>query len=226
MGSRLILVLAMLAALLPAQEPANKFRITAGDGVVKGTSEYRIGKSAEGVKVTSTTHLDQGGQAIEQSEEQTLSPDWVLIRYRLEESVGGEKHLFEAWHEGTQVEMRVTAGNDSRSRSTLFHPRTQVLDKLLPGHFQVLLDRISGKTQGNEEWLVLIPQELAVVSGKLTPAGEDSGTLDGKKIILSKYNLQLGSMVLTLWAQRDTNLLMRVASSTPKIELTRDGFKE
>lgn len=223
MYSKFTLLLA-LAVLPVAAQDLNKFRISTGDGSVKGTQEYRIEKTAEGYRVISTTHLETPAQPIELKEEQTLTPEWRLIKYRLEGSVASERQLVEASLEDNKVQMHLSAGQDNRTSSTLAHPRMVVLDKLMSSQVQILLNRLGEKSQPVEEWLVLRPHELTAAAGKLTTGATKQEKLNGQPLLVQYYTLESGPVTIDFCASKDAHTLMGVWVREPKIALTREGF--
>lgn len=224
------LLLAILAFfILPfmafsAEEAANMFRIRIGKGIVTGTEEYQLEKVPDGYRLTGKTHLEQAGRSTEMTQEQTLGPDWSLVRYKLEAAVAGQQQTIEAWREGQEIKMQATAGGQSQSKSVELRPHTLVLDNLITSHYQVLLNSFAGKVETNESWWVLVPQRLAAVPGKLADAGEATGTLGGRTLRLRKYTLEVASVLVEFWAEAETHNLMRVLVPLQDVEQVREGF--
>jgi hypothetical protein len=217
-------VVALASTYLLAEEATNKFKIRVGGAGLTGSEEYQIEKTAAGYRLTSKTHLEQAGGAMEMTQEQTLGADWSLERYKLEAMVGGQPQTIEAWRDGQQIQMRVSAGGQTPTQTAPFGPRTLVLDNLVTSHYQILLNRLAGKAEGNEEWSMLVPQRLAAVRGKLAAAQPETATLDGKPRQVRKYTLELGNVLVEFWAEADSNRLMRVFVPAQDVELVREGF--
>lgn len=209
---------------LAAQEPVNKFLIRIRGGAISGTEEYRIEKAEHGFRLTSKTQLKQPSGPTEITQELRLTPDLNLVRYRLKGQSGGQPQTIEAWREGRQIAMRLTEGKQSRSQRSELRPRTLVLDNLLASHYQILLDRLAGKVEGNENWWLVVPQRLAAVQGRLAVGSEEAGTLHGQSVWVRKYTLALVGTRVEFWAETSTNQLMRVIIPEEKVELVREGF--
>jgi hypothetical protein len=207
-----------------AGEATNMFRIRVGKGIITGTEEYQLEKVSDGYRLTSKTHLEQAGHSTDLTQEQTLGPDWGLVRYKLEAAVAGQQQTIEAWRDGQEIKMQAAAGGQSQSKSVEFRPHTLVLDNLITNHYQVLLNSFAGKVEGNESWWLLVPQRLAAVPGKLTDAGEATGTLGGRKLHLRKYTLEVASLLVEIWAEAETHKLMRVLIPLQDVEQVREGF--
>jgi pimeloyl-ACP methyl ester carboxylesterase len=223
---RALLLAALLpgARLLQSQEIVNKFQIRIGSGAATGSEEHTIEKSGSGYRLTSTTRLSQMGQQVEMIQEQILAADWSPERYKLEVGVAGLKQVVEAWKEGDQIQMRGSAGGQSKSQTVPIRPRTLVLDNVMVSHFQILLNAFAAEKEKSAEWRFLVPQVLMAINGKLAETKTEAGTWNGKNIQVRKYTLELANVIEEFWAEADSNRLMRVYVPVQKVELVREGF--
>ena len=216
---RTILLLLLSTSLL-AQDAVNKFRVRMGNRA-SGTEEFRLRKAPEGLLLTGKVQAEIGGSPGTFTYEALLAPDRSLVRYKLEIQLAGTTQIVEAYREGEKLMMRAGPAGQSTEKAMDFRPRVVLLDNMLTGHFQLLLDGLPGVLG---EITALIPQRLGALGSKLTEAGESTGTLDGKPVKTRKYALSLGSLPVEILALAPSNRLLRVAIPSQDIELTREGF--
>jgi pimeloyl-ACP methyl ester carboxylesterase len=213
-----ILAILCLATGSVAQE-TNVFRIRAGS-VLTGTEEYRITSGADGYRVSGTFHGQRGTTAIDMTHDETLAPDRTLVRYKLE--VAGQ--VIEAWRDGDQIQIKASAGAQSQSKTVPFTAATVLVDNLVTAHLQVLLDRVAGSSEPAAAVTFLVPQAMAAIPGKVSRAGEESASLDGKPVRVRKYTIEVANLLEEMWAAIGTNRLMRVTVPVQNVEIVRDGF--
>jgi len=216
--------IAVLALSLAAagQEPAAKFEIRIGNSV-KGTEEFRTVKSPDGYRQTGKAHLEAGGAAQEFKQELVLSPDRNLVSYRLEVQHGDQTQVIEARRDGDKVLLQGQAGGQTLSKNLDFHPGLVVLDNVVTGHYQLLLDSLGPRTE-TVDLEILIPQVLKAVKGKLEAGGEEPATLDGQRIVARKYKLVVAGLLTEIWSAGSANQLMRVHVPIQQVDMSRDGF--
>ncbi|HYL16779.1 MAG TPA: hypothetical protein VEV41_27340 [Terriglobales bacterium] len=226
LGARISCGALLLVWPLLAQEgPVDKFLIRMA-GIRVGAEEYRISKDASGYKVTSRIPLyELTSSPMIAIQQQQLAPDWSLTQYTLKLSTPGQRRTAEAWRDGGKVQMRVTSGENIRSDATQLRPRTIVLDNFVASHYQILLDAIADGGKDDQNWWVLVPQNLVAVPGKLTVNGQSEGGLSGKPVQVRSYTLHFGEMVVQIWAEAGTNKLMRVLQPAQGLEMIREGFE-
>ncbi len=200
-------------------QDANVFRIRVGSALT-GTEEYRISASADGVHVAGTLHIVRAGTPVEVTHDETLAPDRTLVRYKLETS----GQVIEAWRDGDQIQMKVSAGGQTQTRSASFTAASIVLDNLVTAHVQVLLDFLGGSREPTVSLLAVVPQALAAIPGKVTRGGEASASLAGKAIRVRKYTLEVASVLEEFWADTTSNRLMRITVPVQDVEIVREGF--
>jgi len=225
-----------LAVLLPAivtglwsvpafsQESKNRFLIEVRGGALAGSEEFQIEKTDTGYRLTGKSTLNQMGRESELKHEETLRPDWSFERYRLQASMLGRTQIIEASLDGEQVKLRAGMGEESKAQTVPLRPRAVVLDNLVVGHFQILLNLISRNAVAEGEIYALVPQALAGVTGRLSAPQDDTGTLNGKSIRLRKYTLVLANVLEEFWAEAESNRLMRVTVPIQNVEIVREGF--
>jgi dienelactone hydrolase len=217
----LFLAVSLLNGQVFAQEESGRFKIRMR-GNDAGSEEFKILRTPEGYRVTGLTRVNLGGQ-VEMTQDQSLSPEWNLLRYSLEASLGGRKQIIEASRDGDNIRMRAAVGDAEKAQAIRVQGVPVVLDNLIVAHFQVLLNLLkSAKSDGKFQFLV--PQRLAAISGKLEGPSEDSGNFDGKPVRLRKFTLELASVLEEIWVEAESNRLMRVTVPMQNIEYLREGF--
>ncbi len=211
-----------------AQLPAHRFRLTAGGGAITGWEEFTVTPMAPGgFRVTGRSEIMRGTQPVELVQTALLTDDRALGHYRLTATVAGAAQTIEAWREADTVRIRVAAGGEERTVDVPATPRTVLLDNLIVSHFQLLLDRYHAEPAGGRdgEWTFVVPQALTSIRGRLSPAGEADGVLDGRAVRVRRYTLEAGGMLVEL-AATDRGQLLRVAIPVQRVELVRDGYAE
>ncbi len=221
LATALALAVALLTPALDAAE-TNRFRLQVGT-TMSGTEEYSIVRTENGFQVTGTSRKVVGEQTVNMILDQTLAPDLSLRRYTLKVTAPSGMQTVEAIRTAATVELKSGAKSGPKSKSFPFTPDMPVLDNLITAHFQVLLDQIRGIPPA-EPMTFLVPQALASVPGKLALEGEETGTLDGKPVLLNKYSIELASVLELVWAEVKTNRLMRVEVPLQRVEMVREGL--
>jgi len=223
-----ILVVSILLGLMGnegrAQESSGKFLIRVGNGAVTGSEEYQIEKTDTGYSLTGKSTLSQMGRESELRHEERLRPDWSFVHYVLRASMLGRTQTIEASLDGSEVTLRAGMGEESKTRTVPLRPRAVVLDNLVVGHFQILLNLIGSNAVTEGEIHALVPQALAGVTGRLSAPQDDAGMLNGKSISLRKYTLVLANVLEEFWAEAESNRLMRITVPIQNVEIVREGF--
>jgi len=211
-------ILVVMATAALAQD-ASVFRLRVGTAMT-GTEEYQITKTADGYRVTGTLHTVRPTGAIEAVHETVLAADRTLVRYKLE--VAGQ--AIEAWRDGDSIQVKVSAGGQSQSKTFPFTPATVVADNMVSAHLQLVLDRVAAAPDATVPVTVLVPQVLATIPGKVTKGAEEAGTLNGKAVRVRKYSLEVANVLEEMWAEVGANRLMRVTVPMQQVEIVREGF--
>jgi len=214
------LMFLILASSLMAQDTVNKFRVKMGNRA-SGTEEYRLQKSTDGWRLNGKVQAEIGGAPAAFAYEVLLAPDRSLVRYKLDIQIAGTTQTVETQRDGDKFIMKARAGGQLTEKGAAFTARTVLLDNMLIGPFQLLLD---GLPNYLGDITALIPQRLGALASKLTDEGTAAGTLDGKPVTVHKYALSLGSLPVEILALPPSNRLLRVAIPSQDIELTREGF--
>jgi len=214
-----ILIVLLFANSLLAQDAVNKFRVRMGNRA-KGTEEYRLHKTPEGWALSGKVTAEIGGSPGTLTYETLFATDRSLVRYKLEVQLAGMTQIVEARRDGEKLLMTAGAGGQTSDKAIEFKPRMVLLDNLITGQYQLLLDGLPGLLG---DFVALIPQRQGAIAAKLVDAGEFIGTLDGKPVKARKYDLSLGSLPVEILAGPSGRLL-RVAVPSQDVELTREGF--
>jgi len=210
----------LLASFAAAQEKPTRFTIS---GVVSGADEFTVTRSAAGTSVSGHTNFSQGPVALDYTYKLAVAPDCTLQKYDLELRLQGQVHTISAARDGDQIKMHVVTGaGEPQDKSVPFSPAVFVLDNAITGDFQVMADCVD-KLQ-SPDVILLVPQRLAATPGKLTAAGEDAGTLNGKPVRARRYSLSIATIGVDLWFDASTHELLRTASAGQNFFVTREGF--
>jgi pimeloyl-ACP methyl ester carboxylesterase len=214
----ILTILILIAATALAQD-SNVFRLRVG-AAVTGSEEYQIAKSSDGYRLTGTLHTVRPGATLDATQETTLAADRTLVRYKLE--VPGQ--AIEAWRDGDSIQMKVSAGSQSQSKTFPFTPATVVADNMVSAHLQVVLDRAAASSDATVPMTLLVPQAMAAIPGKVTKGAEEPATLNGKAIRVRKYSLEVANNLEEMWAEVATNRLMQATVPMQQVEIVREGF--
>ncbi len=217
------LVIALAFGALAAAQETHKYILTIAQ-VVNGTEEFSVTKTAQGFAVAGKSHLAAPGDTIDMVSDQLFDKKWAPIRYKLDVNKSGEKQAVTAVRKGDQIEITVSAGGEEKSQSVPFGPRTYLMDNLIVNHLYALLQAVGGKAAGNEKVRIAVPQAMSEPEADFTEVGEEQGTLNGKSITVKKFTLTIGQVALEIWAQKETNTLMRVSVPMQQLEIRHEGF--
>jgi dienelactone hydrolase len=209
----------LLASFAAAQEKPSRFTIT---GVVSGAEEYTVARSAAGTSISGHTSLSQGPVTLDYTYKLAVAPDCTLQKYDLELRLQGQVHAISAARDGDQIKMHVLTGGEPHDKTVPFSPSMFVMDNSITGDFQVMADCVD-KLQ-SADVMLLVPQRLTALAGKLTPAGEETGTLNGKPVRARKYSLSVATIGVDLWFDASTHELLRIANAGQNFFVTREGF--
>jgi uncharacterized protein len=219
------LILCLTSAVaLAAQDDLHRFRIVPGKGVASGSEEYRLTSSPEGRTLSGKTRVEQQGRVIEFSHSLSLADDWAFRSYRLESEMMGQTQTVEAAREADLITMKGGMGSQVTTRTAKYLANTIVLDNMVAGHYQVLLNRLAAATGESSEWSVLVPQRLASLAGKVTRGGVEQARCDDKPCSVRRYSVQLASVIIDFWADTADNRLMRIFVPMQAFEMIRLGF--
>ncbi len=219
MKTRIVAVLLLSVSLVAAQEKPARFKLS---GVVSGADEHTLVRSATGTKGSGHETLSQGAVSVDFNYTFAIAPDCSFQNYDLKVQLPGQEQGVSAARDGEQIKMRATAGGESQDKAVPFSPTVFLLDNTIVGDFQVIAD-CAEKLKG-EDVTFLVPQRLAAIPGKITSAGEDTGTLDGKPVRLRKYSVTLATARVDILFDSSTHALMRIANEGQNFYATREGF--
>jgi len=219
MNSQIALTVLLLGCLSAAQDQPARFKLS---GVVTGADEYTVARTASGVVVSGRTNLMQSATAVDYAYKFSVAPDCSFQKYDLDLRYQGQVNTVSAVRDGEQVKMNVTSNGEPHDKTVPFSPSVFLLDNSITGDFQVIAD-CADKLKA-EDVTFLVPQRLATVSGKITPAGEEPGTLDGKSVRTRKYSVSLATVQVDIWIDSSTHELLRVANEGQNFFATREGF--
>lgn len=210
----------LLASFAAAQEKPGRFTIT---GMVSGADEYTVARSAAGTSVSGHTSLSQGPVTLDYTYKLAVAPDCTLQKYDLELRLQGQVHAISAARDGDQIKMHVLTGaGESHDKAVPFSPAVFVMDNSITGDFQVMADCVDNLQSADV--VLLVPQRMAALPGKLTAAGEETGTLNGKPVRARKYSLSVATIGVDLWFDASTHELLRTANAGQNFFVTREGF--
>ena len=212
-------IVLLLASFAAAQEKPVRFIISG----VTAADEYTVTRSAAGTSISGHTNFLQGGLAVDYTYKVAVAPDCTLQKYDLELRLQGQVHTVSAARDGDQIKMHVlTSAGKPADKAVPFSPAVFMMDNNITGNYQVMADCVD-KLQAADVTL-LVPQQLTAVPGKLTAAGEETGTLNGKPVRARKYSLSLAMIGMDLWFDASTHELLRTANAGQNFFATREGF--
>ena len=211
-------VLLLTAATALAQE-SNVFRLRVGTAMT-GSEEYQIAKTPDGYRLTGKLHTVRPTGTLDATHETVLAVDHTLVRYKLE--VAGQ--AIEAWRDGDSIQVKVSAGGQSQSKTFPSTPATVLADNMVSAHLQAVLDKVAAASDATVPMTLLVPQAMAVIPGKVTKGAEEAATLNGTAMRVRKYSLEVANVLEEMWAEVGTNRLMQVTVPMQQVEIVREGF--
>jgi hypothetical protein len=224
---RLVLIVLLVTSSLFAQDSKQRFRIELKPANLSGTDEYTIVKSADGYKIAGNTNLKTSNGPMTFMHSEEVAPDWTMISYKLVATGNGASQSVELIRIGDHITAAAKVGEQTVPKEIAWKPNTLVLDNFIAAHFQVLLNAIAAaKPESKSNWNLIVAQRLTEAFGKVNPKTETaSGTLDGKQISLKKYSLELGGLLVEIWADAASNQFMRAYIPLQQFEIAREGFE-
>ena len=219
MTSRTFIAVLLLSCLAAAQDKPARFTLT---GVVTGSDEHTVVRTASGSNGTGHETITQGPVTVDFTYKFNVASDCTFQSYDLTAKVQGTEQTVSAKRDGDQIKMSATANGGTHDKAVPFSPSVFLLDNSIVGDFQTIAD-CADKLK-SEDVTFLIPQGLVAIPGKITAAGEEGGTLDGKTVRLRKYAVTLATVRVDVLFDASTHELMRVANEAQNFFATRDGF--
>jgi hypothetical protein len=191
----------------------------------QGTEGYKIVHSQGGYLLTSTVNLRKYGEPIFSEQQQRLASDWSPLQYTLKTTIAQSQRTSGASIANGKVAMHSESGAEAKDKTIDLQSPALVFDNIVPSQFQVLVKQYNAlHAQQAVQFQFLVPQILGQFSGTLNPAGADTGTLGGRKVVLKKYVLQTRGLDLEIWADEQGDL-MRVYLSARDTEFLRTDFR-
>lgn len=223
---RLVIILVLATSSLFAQDARNRFRLELKAANLTGSDEYTIAKTASGFHISGNTVVKAPNGITELTHSEEVGPDWNLISYKLESKSGGPSQSVELTRVQDHVAASARVGEQTIPRQLLWKPNTLVLDNFVAAHFQVLLNAIAATApEKASEWNLIVAQRMTSATGKIGSTTEAAeGTLEGKQIHLKKYSLEIGGLLVEIWADGANNQFMRAYIPLQQFDMVRDGF--
>ena len=219
MTKKVVVLLLFLSSIAFAQDKPARFKLS---GVVTGSDEFTVTRGATGTITAGHENISQGATTVDFNYTFAVAADFSFQKYDLKVQVQGTEQSVSAARDGEQIKMHVVANGEPHDQTVPFGPTTFLLDNTLVSDFQTISD-CADKLKA-EDVTFIVPQRLAAIPGKITAAGEESGTLDGKPVRLRKYSITLATARVDILSDASTNQLMRVANEGQNFYATREGF--
>lgn len=210
----------MFATTGSAQE-AQKFRTRVGAGSLSAVEEFAITNTATGHELSARAVMKRGGGETTFTVRETLAPDWTAVHYEIEMAGALGQATVTAERKGDVFAFAAKTPAGSPTRDIPIKPRMVLLDNMLAAPLQILLNATSA-SPGSVS--LVVPLQLVAVDGALEAAGAAAGTLDGKPVTLAKLLFKVGGVVMEVYAEANTNRLMRMFVSAQDAEIVREGF--
>lgn len=223
----LSLLLLLAASSMFAQDAKNRFRLELKAANLSGSDEYTITKTPTGYRVSGNTVIKAPNGVTEFTHSEEVGPDWNLVSYKLDAKTSGPSQSVELTRIQDHIAASARAGEQTIPRQLLWKPNTLVLDNFIAAHFQVLLNAIAASTpEKASEWNLIVAQRMTAATGKVSPTTEAAeGTLVGKQIHLKKYSLEIGGLLVEIWADAANNQFMRAYIPLQQFDISREGFE-
>ena len=223
---RIGFVLLLLTASLFAQETRNRFRLQLKPANLSGTDEYTIVKTATGYRISGNTVINAPNGVTELTHSEEVSPDWNLTSYKLESKSGGPGQSVELTKVQDRIDAAARVGEQTIPKQLLWKPNTVVLDNFVAAHFQVLLNAAAANPENSAVWNLVVAQRLTTAAGKLSPKVESAtGVWNGKALTLDKHSLEIGGLLVEIWANSVDHQFMRAYIPLQQFEIVREGFE-
>lgn len=219
MKAKTVLAVLLLVCLAAAQENTARFKLT---GVVTGSDEHSVVRSASGTSATGHETITQGPVTVDFTYKFSIAADCSFQHYDLTAKLPGQEQTVSAVRDGDQIKMHAMASGETHDKSVPFSPSVFLLDNTIVGDFQTIAG--CADMLKSEDVTFLIPQRLAAIPGKITAEGDAAGTFNGKPVRLRTYAVTLATARVVILFDASTHELMRIANELQNFFATREGF--
>lgn len=214
-----LLGLSISAAPLVAE--SGRFTI-AQNGHPVGTATYSISPSTHGLNSSSLVHVSMKGLDYSLSKTESLSPARQLRQVELSAIVNTSAVTLSVVPRGTLFVMDISADGRKTTNRLAQHRSAVLLPDFDPGAFETLL-ALAAANNNRNLWAIIPIQTGSVEPVQLATYADQSGTLDGKPVVVHHLVATIGGAVTDLFTSPQ-NHLMQAELPQKGFAMVRNGF--
>ena len=212
-------------------------------GVGKGTEVAKLAEKDGAFHLISRVELTtpQGPMLLNQDSSLAGVPA-EIVRYALSLETPGDKSkaMMQAvrqegsWRlEASTIAEGASTGKDAaagegppqtQSKELPVTGRSVVLDNLLPSQVDLFVRTLTMDAGSDVTVMVVVPQALVVAPMKVQRMQDGSGTFEGKQLVVRRYRLNLGNVLMEVDASNTDGALLRARVPIQSVAYVRRGF--
>jgi uncharacterized protein len=191
-----------------------------------GRASYDLAPDKDGFHLHADYTFTTGGVAVKCSREADLDAQYRLLKDMLAvNSSGTDEDVYVTFDQaGGKLAYQLKSSVQHLEETMELHPGTVVLNNFDPSGVQHLVwVAVSHPTPDGRYWALLAQGKGVYVPVKLTPGDADAGVLNGTKLVLKHWRLEISGVNTDLWAD-SRDRLMEFDVPTQQVSYRRDGF--
>lgn len=222
MRTTIVTFLLFACATAGFAQDTSRFRIRVGAGTVSGSEDYTITKTQSGYELSGKTLMKRGGTDANFSYRAVLTSEWAPESYVIDMTGGMGTASVTATRKVDVLSFAVKTPQGTPNRDILIRPRLALMDNMIAGPYQVLINVLGGKP---DTVAYVIPFQLASLDATTEAAGTLAGTFNGKPMTLTTIRLKVANSAAEIsFDTADHNKVYRVYVPSQDAEIVREGF--
>jgi hypothetical protein len=192
-----------------------------------GSADYSLTPAGQGFHLQASYSFTSRGVAVKCSREADLDAQYGLLKDSLTVNASGtDEDVFVTFDAGSnKLTYKLKSSVQNIEETKDLHPGTVVLNNFDPSGVQHLVWlATSHPTPDGNYWALLAQGKGVYLPVKLTPADASTGTLNGAKLVLKHWQLEISGVSTEIWADSQ-NRLMEFDVPAQSLAYKRNAFE-
>lgn len=192
-----------------------------------GSADYRLTPASQGFHLQASYSFTSKGVAVKCSREADLDAHYGLLKDSLTVNASGtDEDVFVTFDAGSnQLSYKLKSSVQNIEETKDLHPGTVVLNNFDPSGVQHLVWLATSHPAPDGNYWALLAQGKGVyLPVKLTAADASAGTLNGTKLALKHWQLEISGINTEIWADSQ-NRLMEFDVPAQSLAYRRNAFE-
>ena len=175
-----------------------------------GNADYRLTPASQGFHLQASYSFTSKGVAVKCSREADLDAHYELLKDSLTVNASGtDEDVFVTFDAGSnQLTYQLKSSVQKIEETKDLHPGTVVLNNFDPSGVQHLVWLAASHPAPDGNYWALLAQGKGVyLPVKLTAADAGAGTLNGTKLVLKHWQLEISGVSTEIWADSQNRLM-------------------